>query len=94
MMKQSINKLRLGWLVGCLCLVSFVAGAQDVPRSQETQVAVKETKVLICQSKYAKVYHKYRCRGLKRCRHRVIKTTLKKAKTYRRACRICYRVRR
>lgn len=48
-------------------------------------------KVLICDSRGAKVYHSYECRGLANCKHKVLTVTKSEAvKMGRRACKICY----
>ncbi len=42
-----------------------------------------ETNVYICGTKGAKKYHlKESCRGLSACKHEVVKTTVKEAKSY------------
>ena len=47
--------------------------------------------VLICDSKGAKVYHSYQCRGLSNCTHKIIKISKSDAaRMGRRACKICY----
>ena len=51
----------------------------------------QETTVLICVSKTAYAYHRYRCRGLGRCTHSISKVSLNQAKRQgRRACKVCY----
>ena len=47
--------------------------------------------VLICHGSGAIAYHRYRCRGLLKCTHRISYTTIENARARgRRACKICY----
>ena len=47
--------------------------------------------VYICDSKNAKVYHSYECRGLNSCTHQTVKVSKDEAvKMGRRACKVCY----
>lgn len=47
--------------------------------------------VLICDSRGAKVYHNYQCRGLSNCTHKIIKINKSDAiRMGRRACKVCY----
>jgi hypothetical protein len=48
--------------------------------------------VLICTGKYSKAFHKHECKGLKNCKHEIIKTTLEEAKKkgYK-PCGYCYK---
>ena len=89
-------------LLPLILLLSITLSAQTPKRqpadtaktTTKTQVAPepkKETTVIICNGKSAKVYHKYQCKGLKSCKSGTSTVTLNKAKELgRRQCRICY----
>lgn len=51
---------------------------------------VKAGKVLICNSKGAKTYHKKRCTGLARCKTKTTTLAVATARKTRKPCRICY----
>jgi hypothetical protein len=51
-----------------------------------------DDKVYICVSPTAHAYHKYECKGLKKCTHQIKKITLLEAKdAKKKACGFCYK---
>ncbi|MCG8687768.1 MAG: SH3 domain-containing protein, partial [Desulfobacterales bacterium] len=69
----------------------YVASKYLVNQVAQKSVISKETTVLICNSKSSYSYHRYKCRGLSRCKAEINRLTLSNAKSsgYR-ACKICY----
>lgn len=66
-----------------LCFIAFFVSASSISSSKT---------VYLCLSETAVAYHIVRdCKGLDRCTHKIIETTLKDAieKYNRRSCRFC-----
>ena len=75
-----------------ICLTSFTSCGQK--RGAISKLQTTETKVYLCNSFGAKVYHSSpNCRGLSRCTHGIIEVSLSDAvnKYGRRPCKICER---
>lgn len=54
----------------------------------------QEVQVLYCTGKYAKRYHKYKCKGLESCEKDIKKIKISEAKKHNLTpCKICYKIR-
>ena len=77
-------------------LISMVLPAQspkqDTTKKKKEVIPQKESTVIICNGKSSYAYHKYYCKGLKKCKSGTKTVTEKQAKDMGRTpCGYCYK---
>lgn len=78
------------WSIAAV-MSAFVFHHLDNNDVNKMQCSVAISKVYVCTSKGAKVYHRYRdCKGLNRCGRQIKAVSLEQAKRMGRRCKMCY----